>query len=77
MASAYYGEPIDIYTRCANIGNRAFTLEQVMVNAETMEVKAVCHTIMVSYDPDAGKSVELPDRTKQAIENLENHPDRE
>lgn len=70
-ASAYYGEPIDIYTRCTRMGQRSFTLEQVMVNASTMEVKAVCSTVMVSFDPDTGTTVDISARARRAIESLE------
>lgn len=71
MASAYYGEPIAIYTRCKEMGVRSFTLEQVMVNTSTMQVKAVCDTVMVSYDPDSGVTVEISQRARGAIEALE------
>ena len=71
IASAYYGEPIEIYTRCIKLGKRAFTLEQVMVNASNMQVKAVCRTVMVSYDPDLGVTVEISDRARDGINALE------
>lgn len=71
MASAYYGESINVYTRCSEMGKRAFTLEQVMVNADTMQVKAVCSTVMVSYDPDLGITVDISDRARHGIEKLE------
>ncbi|MGM9863661.1 MAG: acyl-CoA thioesterase [Lepagella sp.] len=71
IASAYYGEPIEIYTRCIKLGKRAFTLEQVMVNASNLQVKAVCRTVMVSYDPDLGVTVEISDRARDGINALE------
>lgn len=70
-ASAYYGEQIDIYTRCTHMGKRSFTLEQVMVNAATLQVKAICSTVMVSYDPDLGETVDISAHARQAIETLE------
>lgn len=73
LASAYFGEPIDIYTRCSEMGNKAFTLEQVMVNSESLQVKALCSTVMVSFDPDTSRTVEISTRTRSGIENLEKH----
>lgn len=71
IASAFYGEPIDIYTRCSEMGRRAFTLEQVMINADSAQVKAVCRTVMVSYNPDSGVTVDISDRARSCIETLE------
>lgn len=70
-ASAFYGEPIDVYTRCKDMGVRSFTLEQVMVNADTMQIKAVCRTVMVSYNPDEGVPVDIAPHVRTAIETLE------
>lgn len=75
IASAYYGEPIEIYTRCIKLGKRAFTLEQVMVNGDNLQVKAVCRTVMVSYDPDTGNTVDISDRARDGITTFEHGAD--
>lgn len=68
----YYGEKLHIFTRCEEMGHKTFTLRQVLVNTHTQEVKAVCTTIMVSYDPDTHRSSEVSDKFRQAVENFEN-----
>ncbi len=74
MNSAFYGEPISIYTRCMHLGQKSFTLEQVMINTQTSQVKAVCSTVMVSYDPDTHVSTPITDSTRRNIQEFERNP---
>lgn len=71
ISSAFYGEPIRIYTRCIAMGEKSYTLQQVMTNTNTKEVKAVCDTVMVSFDPKTKKSVAISEENRKAIENFE------
>lgn len=72
--SCFYGEPLDIYTRCEDISNKTYTLRQVLINRDTEELKAICTTIMVSYDPDSHRSTEVSQRFRTAVEEYENTP---
>lgn len=69
--SAFYGEPINIYTRCEEVNDKSFRIHQVMANAETGQVKAVCDTIMVSYDPDEKRSIPVSDAARRNISEYE------
>jgi acyl-CoA thioester hydrolase len=71
ISSAFYGEPIRIYTRCIAMGEKSYTLQQVMTNTNTKEVKAVCDTVMVSFDPETKKSVAISNEHRKAIEDFE------
>lgn len=73
ISSAFYGEPIRIYTRCIAMGEKSYTLQQVMVNTNTNEIKAVCDTVMVSFDPKTKKSTAISDEHRRAIEAFEGH----
>lgn len=68
----FYGEKLDIYTRCEEMGNKTYTLHQVLVNRESLEVKAVCTTVMVSYNPDTHLSAEISQQFRTAVEEFEN-----
>lgn len=63
----FFGEPIEICTRCLHLGEKSMTLEQMLVNKDTQQVKSVCHTIMVAINPDTKQSVELPDKWRNGI----------
>lgn len=69
--SAYYGENLAIYTRCEEMGLKSFTLRQVLVNLDTMEVKAVCDSVMVSYDPATKRSTPIKESTRSRFEAFE------
>lgn len=72
ITSIYFGEEIEIFTKCEHIGEKSFTLLQMLANKKTGEVKSVCRTIMVSFDPDTKQSCELPQRWRKNIEDYEN-----
>lgn len=60
IRSIFFGENIDLYTRCKSVGEKSFVLEQMLVCADTGEVKSVCHTVMVSFDHETKKSCPVP-----------------
>lgn len=65
--ACFYGEPVAVYTRCDEISEKSFRLHQVLVNADTLQVKAVCETVMVSYDPDTKSSVKVSDNARRLL----------
>jgi acyl-CoA thioester hydrolase len=74
----YFGEPIEICTRCEHIGQKSITLFQMLVNKDTQEVKSICRSVMVAIDPDTKKSVGVPEKWHKGIrlyeEGLETPP---
>ncbi len=69
--SAYFGEPLRIYTRCEEMGMRSFTLRQVLANSDTMEVKAVCDTVMVNFDREKKCSFPISEESRRMFETFE------
>lgn len=69
--SAYFGEPLSVYTRCQEMGTKHFVLRQVMINSDTGQVKAMCDTVMVSYDPDTKTTTPVSAATRAAFEQYE------
>lgn len=69
--SCFYGEQLAIYSRCEEVSDKSFKLHQVLVNADTLQVKAVCDTVMVSYDPDTKSSIPVSDKARTRLNEYE------
>lgn len=67
----FFGEPIEICTKCEHTGEKSIHLFQALVNKGTGAVKSYCRTVMVSIDPDSKQPVTLPDRWRQGIADYE------
>ena len=52
-----------------SISNKSFRLQQVLVEETKGVIKAAAETVMVSFDRETQKSVELPDLWRQALES--------
>ncbi len=68
VAPVYFGEEIEVYTRCLHIGEKSFTLQQVIVEKKTRQLKAAANAVMVSIDADTKKSVPLAAHWRKALE---------
>lgn len=69
IAPILWGEKIEVLTTCTGVHDRSFKLLQMIRNFETGEVKSVCETIMVSFDPDTQKSAPLSDEWRRVLTN--------
>lgn len=69
-----FGEEIEVKTRCIRVGNRSFTLQQCLVEVPTQEIRSVCETVMVCFDPDTGKSAEMKPQFREALFRYGNLP---
>ena len=77
ISSVYFGEPVEICTRCEHLGSKSFTLLQMILNKDTREIKCICRTVMVAYDPDARRTTPLPGHWRKGITDYESgitHP---
>jgi acyl-CoA thioester hydrolase len=63
-----FGEEIEVKTRCLHIGERSFTLQQCLVEIPTQDIRSVCETIMVCFDPATGKSAPMSPALRAALE---------
>lgn len=71
IAPTFFGEQLEICTRCEHMGEKSLTLFQMILNKETKEVKSVCRTVMVAYDPDTKESTSLPEHWRSGIDLYE------
>ncbi|MDE6272071.1 MAG: acyl-CoA thioesterase [Muribaculaceae bacterium] len=66
-----FGEEMEVKTRCIHIGDRSFTLRQCLVEVPTQEIRSICDTVMVCFDPSTGRSAPMKPAFRKAIEDFE------
>lgn len=71
MAPIVFGEDIEVLTRCVAIGRKSFTLQQMLREKKTGQIKSLCETVMVSIDPDTKQPVEVKDSMRKAFSEFE------
>lgn len=68
-----FKDEISVYTRCSRLGNKSFDLEyrivRILEGQEQLMADGV--TVMVAFDYDAKKSIEIPAEWKEAILKFE------
>lgn len=69
VSPIFFGDNIEVKTRCMGVSDKSFRIQQVIVEKETGALKAAAETVMVSFDPATQKSKELPSRWREALEN--------
>ncbi len=65
-----FGDEIRVYTRCIALGHKSYTLEQVLAD-HSGDIKSVCRTVMVAYDPDLRQAVEVSEEWRRNVEEFE------
>ena len=68
---AYFTENIEVLTGVESIGDKSLRLEQRVVNADTGDVKCVCHTVMAAFDPVAVRAIPVSDMWRSRIGEFE------
>lgn len=59
IAPIFWGEKIEVLTACTYLHDKSFKLLQMLRNSESGEIKSVCETVMVSFDPHTQKAAPL------------------
>lgn len=68
VAPIYFGEQIEVRTRCMSIHEKSFRLQQVILESSTGQLKAAAETVMVSFDAETARAAEMPGRIRLALE---------
>ena len=71
IAPTYYTENLVVKTQVTHFHNKSFHVLQALMNETTSEIKALCHSVMVGFDPATGTSAPLSQEWKDAITNYE------
>jgi acyl-CoA thioester hydrolase len=69
-APAVFGDELEIGVRVGEIGRSSFALVYEISDVRTGRSIAAGKTVMVSYDYQAGTSVQLPEATRALLEKL-------
>lgn len=69
VSPIYFGDDIEVLTRCMAVHEKSFRLQQVIVDRKSGELKSCAETVMVSFNPETGKSMEIPARWREALES--------
>jgi len=64
-----FHDPIVCESRVTEIGNSSFKMEQCLKDANTGEIKTLCHCVVVYFDREANKSERIPDRDRELMLN--------
>lgn len=70
IAPIFYGENIEVLTTCIGIHDKSFKLLQMIRNSYSGEVKSVCETVMVSFDPNTQKAAPLSDEWRDKLSSF-------
>ena len=62
-----FGEDIAIKTRCSHIGEKSFTLQQCLFEQSSQEIRSICETVMVCFDPETGRSAPMNPAFREAL----------
>jgi acyl-CoA thioester hydrolase len=63
-----------VYTRCSKIGSKSFDLEAMLTRKtqdNRIEVVAMGTTILVAYDYQKGKAIQVPDEWRKSLSEFE------
>ncbi|MDE7159742.1 MAG: acyl-CoA thioesterase [Muribaculaceae bacterium] len=71
LAPIVFGEDIEVLTRCVAIGRKSFTLQQMLREKKTGQIKSVSETVMVSINPADGHAVEVSRGVREAFSAYE------
>lgn len=73
IAPIFWGEKIEVLTTCVGIHDKSFRLLQMLRNSDTGEVKSLCETVMVSFDPHTQKAAPLSEEWREKLTALLDH----
>lgn len=71
IAPVYFGESIEVLTTCISISEKSFKLLQMIREKNTLEPKSICETVMVSFNPETKKAVEVPEEWRELLTKYE------
>lgn len=67
LVPIFFRDNMEVYTRCESIHDKSFRLLQMLVEKNSGEIKSICETVMVAYDPKNKVSFELPEQWRRNL----------
>lgn len=68
---SYFNEPLQVWTAVTHIGHRSFTLEQRVVNANSLRTKCIGRTTLAGFDPATASGADLDPVLTTAVVRFE------
>ena len=62
-----FHDPIVCESRVLEIGNSSFKMEQCLKDAETGEIKTLCHAVVVYFNRETNQSERIPDFDREKM----------
>lgn len=74
LAPTFYKDQVEVDTAVIKLGNKSLQLQQRIIDTRTNQVKCVCRTVMVGFDPETNQAKEISPCWKEAIRQYEKNP---
>lgn len=71
LAPIFFTDKVEVMTTTLSISEKSFRLLQMIREVNTGEVKSVCETVMVCFDPKTGKSVAVSNEMREKLIRFE------
>ena len=71
LAPIYFRDSIEVLTTCISISEKSFVLLQMLRETNSGEIKSICETVMVCFNPSTGKSVPVSDDLRKSLIDFE------
>ena len=62
-----FHDPIVCESHVIEMGNSSFKMEQCLKDAETGELKTLCHAVVVYFDREANRAERIPDNEREKL----------
>lgn len=73
MAPILFGEEIEVLTSCISISEKSFRLLQIIKESDSGEIKSMCESVMVCFNPEAAASCRVPDLWRTRLSDFEGY----
>ncbi len=67
MKQIHFTDPVEVRSRVKRIGDRSFTIQQILRNVATGDICSMCESVMVSVDFETHDSKSIPDNIVEGL----------
>lgn len=67
MQQIHFNDPMEVRTRVKKIGERSFTIQQILRNTATGGICSMCESVMVSVDAATLTSKPIPENISEGL----------
>ncbi|MDE7409019.1 MAG: acyl-CoA thioesterase [Muribaculaceae bacterium] len=67
MEQIHFTDPMEVRTRVKKIGDKSFTIQQILRNTDTGRICSMCESVMVSVDYETKTSKPIPENIAEGL----------